>query len=606
MSKISKKVVKIRKIKYNFSAVFFRVRREKRVAGKREKQQKVKRTSNVPFFTSIRMKIVALTVFAVVLTAVISMSTVPFMRESLTNVTKNYMKDVAVLSSDKIDSQIKIIGGSNALAPKVLANALGGVSVEGIESSYAYVVSNKGTYLYHPSEDLIGQPVDTAAVLDVATQLEAGTMPEPAVFTYEEDGSSKYAAYSVGVSGAFFVVVTANEAEVNEPITEVVSRCVIGVVGAIIVCLIISLVMARAIVKPIGILASIVDKLKTLDLREDDRMAKIGKRKDEVGLIARAIDTLQDQLLEIINVIKSQAESLYGASADVSTMAEETSQTIVQVEKAVNEVATGATSQARETQSATENVIIMGNMVEETNHEVENLRSNARIMRDAGEEALSTLHVLTEVNKQTKEAIEAIAVQTEKTNESAMEIRKATELITDIADETSLLSLNATLEAARAGEQGRGFAVVASQIQKLSEQSNEAARQIAKVIDLLIAESDKSVETMKQVAEIVEKQNGDVMKTADAFNGVQDGIAKSIEGIREIATRTENLDAARVKVVDIVQTLTAIAEENAATTEQTSASVTEVGAISSNVADSASHMTEIANELDTTIGKFTL
>ena len=124
------------------------------------------------------MKIVALTVFAVILTAVISMSTVPFMRESLTNVTKNYMKDVAVLSSDKIDSQIKIIGGSNALAPKVLANALGGVSVEGIESSYAYVVSNKGTYLYHPSEDLIGQPVDTAAVLDVATQLEAGTMPD--------------------------------------------------------------------------------------------------------------------------------------------------------------------------------------------------------------------------------------------------------------------------------------------------------------------------------------------------------------------------------------------------------------------------------------------
>lgn len=574
-----------------------------RVAKKKEKQNKVKTSgSKIPFILSIRFKIVALTVFAVILTALISMSTIPSMSNSLTNLTKNYMQDVAVLSSDKIDSQIKIIGGTNALAPKVLANALGGVSVEGVESSFACVVSNKGTYLYHPTEDLIGQPVEIAEILEVAAQLESGTIPEPSVFTYD----GKYAAYSVGVSGAFMVIVTADESEVMAPITSMVSLSVSGIVGAIIICLVISLIMARAIVKPIGVLASIVDKLKALDFREDERMGKIGKRKDEVGLIARAIDTLQDQLLEVINVIKDQAESLYGTSSDVSTMAEETSQTVIQVEKAVNEVASGATSQARETQTATENVIIMGNMVEETNHEVESLRANAGIMRDAGEEALKTLHVLTEVNKQTKEAIETIAVQTEKTNESAMEIRKATELITDIADETSLLSLNATLEAARAGEQGKGFAVVASQIQKLSEQSNEAARQIANVIDMLIAESDKSVETMKQVAEIVEKQNEDVMRTADAFNGVQDGISKSIEGIREISTRTENLDEARVKVVDIVQTLTAIAEENAATTEQTSASVTEVGAISANVAESANHMTEIANELDSTIARFTV
>lgn len=113
----------------------------------------------------------------------------------------------------------------------------------------------------------------------------------------------------------------------------------------------------------------------------------------------------------------------------------------------------------------------MGNMIEETNNEIEDLRNSARAMRSAGENAMKILDELNKINQQTKDAISVIYEQTNTTNTSAMKIKEATDIITDIAEETNLLSLNASIEAARAGEQGRGFAVVASQIQKLAEQS---------------------------------------------------------------------------------------------------------------------------------------
>ena len=227
-------------------------------------------------------------------------------------------------------------------------------------------------------------------------------------------------------------------------------------------------------------------------------------------------------------------------------------------------------------------------------------------MKTSGDEASATLAQLEQINMQAKEAIDTIYEQTNTTNESAMKIREATTLITSIAEETNLLSLNASIEAARAGEQGRGFAVVASQIQKLAEQSNESASQIEAITNSLITDSEKAVSIMGEVKEIMLKQSEHVAKTDEIFTQVKSGIDSSIDGVTRIAEKTRQMDEARVNVVDVVQNLTAIAEENAASAEETSASVTEVGSIVTNISGNTEKMKDVAKELEQNMEIFKL
>lgn len=328
------------------------------------------------------------------------------------------------------------------------------------------------------------------------------------------------------------------------------------------------------------------------------------KRKDEVGHISRSILMLKTELTEIIGNIKDQGKALSDSSVYLSEKAEASADHISQVERAVEEIAQGATGQAEETQKATENVIVMGNMIEETTDEIDAMNENAKLIKKLGQTAIDTLNDLQAINQKTKESIDIIYEQTNTTNTSAQKIKEATALITDIAEETNLLSLNASIEAARAGEQGRGFAVVAAQIQKLAEQSNESARQIEEIITSLLADSEKAVDTMEEVKEIMGQQNVNVKKTDEQVNQVLGQVDQAIEAIGRVAVKTEKLNEARVNVTDTVQNLTAVAQENAASTQQSAASVNQVSEIIQDIAESAKQLTDIAEKLDKDMALF--
>jgi len=567
----------------------------------------MKTKDNVPVMHSIKTKMNLLVFISIVsVVTIVLRIIIPQVEENMRNTTQSYMKDIALVAGASVDREMEILGSEVALAPEELDVLVGDVTIKGMSSSYAYVVSADGTMLYHPTPEKIGQPVENAAVTALVSDIAKGNIPQPDLIEYLFKGVMKYAAYYIGEDAAYILVITADESEVFADMKTIISSSIIGAVITAIIYVSLALFISVLIIKPIQHTTDLVKKIAALDFRKNEKQTKIMKRKDESGAMARAVEDLRETLVAVIAKIMSQSSELYTTANSLNENAEKANDAVKQVEKAIDEIAEGASSQAADTQTATENVIVMGNMIEETSGEVERLRENARAMRDAGETAVEKLSELSLVNQKTKDAIQVIYEQTNITNDSVNEIEKAVNIITDIAEETNLLSLNASIEAARAGEQGRGFAVVAAQIQKLAEQSNESASQIKKVIETLMQESHKSVETMEEVKEVVEKQDENVQRTSDAFMDVKQGIDTSIDGIRVIASKTQQLDEARVKVVDVVQNLTAIAEENAASTEETSALAVEVSSIMNAVAERTDGLYGIARELEDGVKEFTI
>ncbi len=563
--------------------------------------------NRVSFFHSIKIKILLLVFGTVLASVVICIATaVPLARSSITNLTESYMEDMVYIAGESLQRSVSTQGTDAVMTAQILERFLGGVKVKGMDSSYAYLVSSEGIMLYHPTADKIGQLVENDAVKGLLGEIGRGNRPQTDVIVYDYKGVTKYASFYIDPDMSFILVVTADEKEILQGVTSLTVNSSIGGLIVLLLCNIVGFIVALKLVKPIERTTREASRLAELDFTEMESKKSLlnRNRKDETGVMNRAISALQQELALVAANINEQCEKLNAESGSMARSVDETLNTVEQVEKAVNEIAQGATSQAQETQTATEQIIVMGSMIEETGVDVEELRENARKMRNASEQAMEILDALGEVNQQTKDAIAVIAKQTDVTNESAMKIKMAVDIITDIAEETNLLSLNASIEAARAGEQGRGFAVVAGQIQRLAEQSNESAQQITGIIELLIQETQRAVQTMADVKVVIEKQDENVNLTERAFGDVKEGITQSIEGIRTIAKRTEELDQARVKVVDVVQNLTAIAEENAASTEETSASATEMSAIMESIDNNAKNLNEVAEQLHATISKF--
>lgn len=403
--------------------------------------------------------------------------------------------------------------------------------------------------------------------------------------------------------GMVFTGMSQREAEAV--INAIVWNLLLIILVTVVVIMVVAWVVANNLAKGIKTGVAAVEELSKGNLKAEMNK-KYMARKDEIGELASSVDKLKSQMVSLIGHIAEKSEMVYEESQMLAKKAAHTASMVTQVEKAVEEIATGATYQAEETQNATENIVVMGTMVEDTNGEVGTLAENSNQIREASDSAMKILKELGEINRNVMSAMEMIYRQTNTTNESAIKIREATNFITSIAEETNLLSLNASIEAARAGEQGRGFAVVAGQIQKLAEQSDESAKQIEAITNSLIRDAEEAVGTMNGMQEIMERQTKTVNESEETFGRVKEGIDQSIASIQAIAQQTSRLDAARAKVIGGVQNLSAVAQENAASTEETSASAAEVSAIMGDISKSAEQLEDIADELKKNIGLFRL
>lgn len=373
----------------------------------------------------------------------------------------------------------------------------------------------------------------------------------------------------------------------------------------ILILSVLSSISIRQMVKVMKYSTNNLIKVKDGDLsiKIDEKMLK---RTDEIGDVIRGTDNLIQSLRDILNNIIITSKTLEAFSSNFNESAENISGSMANINAAVGEIANGATSQANETQNASSQIFDIGNAIDLTKNHVELLDSSSKKMREYNDNANYTLNELSEISNKTKESVGIVKSQTDLTNSSALEIRTATELIADIADQTNLLSLNASIEAARAGEAGKGFAVVAEEIRKLADQSQNSAKVIADIVEKLIKNSNTSVSTMNDVETIINEQNNKLDSTKKIFKFVNDEIIGVRNVTVKISEEIANLNNLKNSLLNSIESLAAIAEENAASTEETSASMTELSQAIDKTSGEAEQFVLLSEELVKSISKFKL
>lgn len=392
------------------------------------------------------------------------------------------------------------------------------------------------------------------------------------------------------------VFVGTNKQDKDAVVMRLLGSIVAAVVAIMLVCLIVSTKLASTISRNIRTSIKTVEKIAAGDLNVQVNN-KLLKSKDEIGDLSRVTITLRDAMQRTTLEINQNVQKLLEASSLLGTAADNTNGTMNKVRTAVNRIVENSTEQAENSKSTSEHMRLMGDNITETSAEVEALNSNAAFMHESSEKAAETLANLQRINGEVEQIIGEVQEQTNRTNDSVQQIYKATAFIASIAEETDLLSLNASIEAARAGENGKGFAVVAEQIKKLSEQSNQSSNEIEETAMMLSEDSQKAVEIMQKMQEIIMSQSESMQDTQKVVEEVVAQIANSMQSIQQIKETTEHLANVRNEVLQAVETLSNIAQDSVSGTKKTYEDTEEVVDTFKQVYMSAEQLREIADQL---------
>lgn len=563
---------------------------------------------------NIKKKILAITISPVLILGIVSMFfIVTMVKNSMLDEIEDALKGTAAATLAAYDQNTgDYLQSTNGDIWK------GSYNISKSESLVDRIKSNTGmdvTFFYGDKR------IMTSAVDDNGDRILGSTAGEKIVEKVL-NGGEEYFSHAVSIDGTLnygyfmpvyqndtdnqiigMVFVGTNKQEKDAVINRIIPSIATAVGVIMLICIAVSAKLATSMSKNIRSSVELVGKIAEGDLNVwvDDKLLK---KKDEIGDLSRVTITLRDAMQSTIKDITKNAKSLLDAAQLLGTAADNTNGTMVNVRTAVSQVVDNSQIQAENSRDTSEHMRIMGENITETSKEAEMLGGNAESMQLSSEKASKTLISLRDINDDVRRIITEVQEQTNRTNDSVQKIHKATAFINSIAEDTSLLSLNASIEAARAGESGRGFAVVAEQIKNLSEQSNKSSKEIEATADMLSVDSAKAVEAMQQMQEIIASQSESMQETQKVVAEVIDEIASSMKSIAQIKESTGRLESARNEVLQAVEHLSDIAQDNLANTQSTYDQTEVVADTFKQVYSSADELKTIADELVKSIEYF--
>lgn len=546
-------------------------------------------------------KIIVMVILAVIVSNVICMVFIlESSKKQITDSTKHTMVDVINTTSKIVENEI-----SNAdtedLDYDEYAKSLSDVKLEGMDSSYVYVVKNDGTMLYHPTKEKVGQPVENAVIKGVVQQLQDGKKPGTTVVEYDFNGTTKYSAYTI-LNNENILVLTADESEALAGITTVTGVAVGIIAIVVLIAIIISFIMGRRLMRPLVKVSTIIEDVANGNIEADFSVVK--ESNDEIGLIIEKMKELTQSLGSIVGKIRNSSDTMSSNSYELNDTSSQTLAANNEISKAVEDVAEGSTGMAASISKINENLLEMSNETKDINASVDEIKNQTVAVQDSSKIMNDKIKSMQDSSHKMDEGISAISKRIETVKTTVDKVSNIVSVIEEISSETNLLSLNASIEAARAGDAGKGFAVVAQEIRVLSDNTNTELENIKQIISSLVEECRYCVQASGTIVEDNAKQKEEIKAVLDEFGSLDEQIQKTAEKADEI----EELVTAMIELNDDItkssNSLTDVSAANAAATEEMNANIEELNAMMHGVSEMAEHMNNESDGLKEALSFF--
>lgn len=546
-------------------------------------------------------KIIAMVILAIVISNVICMVFIlESSKKQITDSVKHTMVDVVSTTSKIMENEISN-SGADDLDYDGYAKDLSGVKLEGMDSSYMYVVQNDGTMLYHPTKEKVGQPVENAVIKGVVNQLQDGKKPGTTVVEYDFNGTTKYSAYTI-LNNENILVLTADESEALAGITTVTGVAVGIIAIVVLIAIIISFIMGRRLMRPLVKVSTIIEDVANGNIEADFSVVK--ESNDEIGLIIEKMKELTQSLGSIVGKIRNSSDTMSSNSYELNDTSSQTLAANNEISKAVEDVAEGSTGMAASISKINENLLEMSNETKDINASVDEIKNQTTAVQDSSKIMNDKIKSMQDSSHKMDEGISAISKRIETVNTTVDKVSNIVSVIEEISSETNLLSLNASIEAARAGDAGKGFAVVAQEIRVLSDNTNTELENIKQIISSLVEECRYCVQASGTIVEDNAKQKEEIKAVLDEFGSLDEQIQKTAEKADEI----EELVTAMIELNDDItkssNSLTDVSAANAAATEEMNANIEELNAMMHGVSEMAEHMNNESDGLKEALSFF--